>query len=160
MLPIGDLLNSVVAYTGFGKGWRNTSHQDKWQSDMKNEVRRYSIPLTTLLFLLSSLVLVCGQPALGLPSRIPPEQSPPVTASPPPEELPPVEEVAGGDERNTVETFTGEGNEITPPFHISGTEWRITLTAAAEYPEYAVLHVLVYPEGTRRLAWNGIHLQP
>jgi len=74
--------------------------------------------------------------------------------------LPPVDEVAGGDEWNTIETFTGEGDEITPPFHISGTEWRITLTADAEYPEYAVLHVLVYPEGThsictKRISYSG-----
>ena len=149
-----------MAYTGFGKGWRNASHQGEWQPDMENEAKRYSIPFTTLLFLLSSLVLACGQPALGLPSRTPPEQPPPVTASPLPEELPPVDEVADGDEWNTIETFTGEGNEITPPFHISGTEWRITLTAAAEYPEYAVLHVLVYPEGThsictKRISYSG-----
>ncbi|MBC8512703.1 MAG: hypothetical protein H8D32_06965 [Dehalococcoidia bacterium] len=74
--------------------------------------------------------------------------------------MPPVDEVADGDEWNTIETFTGEGNEITLPFHISGTEWRITLTAAAEYPEYAVLHVLVYPEGThsictKRISYSG-----
>lgn len=127
---------------------------------MENKAKRCSIPFIALLFLLSTWVVACGQPALGLPSRTPPEQPSPVTASPLPKELPPVDEVAGGDEWNTIETFTGEGDEITPPFHIFGTEWRITLTADAEYPEYAVLHVLVYPEGThsictKRISYSG-----
>jgi hypothetical protein len=127
---------------------------------MENEAKRCSVPFVVLLFLLSGWVAAFGRPALGLPLPTLPQQPPPVTASQPPEELPTVDEVADGDEWTTVQTFTGEGNETTPPFHISGTEWRITWAIDAEYPEYAAFDLFIYPEGTHsmfteRISYSG-----
>ena len=119
---------------------------------MKSKTIRYSALFTGLLFLLSSLVAGCGQPALSLASPPPPAQPPPATAnstdSQSPEQLPPVDEAADGEEWNMVETFTGEGNETTPPFHVSGTKWRVSWAIDTDYPEYAVFDLFVYPEGT------------
>ena len=127
---------------------------------MENKAKRCSVPFVVLIFLLSSWVAACGRPALGLPSPTPPEQLPPAVDSQPSEELPPVDDVADGDKWNTVETFAGEGNETTPPFHISGTKWRITWAVEAEYPDYAAFDLFIYPEGTHsmftdRISYSG-----
>jgi hypothetical protein len=92
-----------------------------------------------------SIMVACGQPA----------ESPltPATPQPPtnvenqaPAEASPPEEITNEAEWSTVQTFTGKESETTPPFHISGTEWRITWTADVQYPEYAVFDILIYPQ--------------
>jgi hypothetical protein len=73
------------------------------------------------------------QPPAGVENQTPPEVSPP-------------EEAADEAEWRTVQIFTGKESETTPPFHISGTEWRILWTADVQSPEYAVFDVLVYSQ--------------
>lgn len=46
-----------------------------------------------------------------------------------------------------VQTFTGQGDKTTAPFHISGSEWRINWTAVPESPEFGGFGFFVYPEG-------------
>ncbi|MCK4723137.1 MAG: hypothetical protein KAT75_07525, partial [Dehalococcoidia bacterium] len=55
-----------------------------------------------------------------------------------------VDEATSGGEWNAVATFAGEGERITPSFHVSGTKWRISWTIDAEEPENAVLDLLIY----------------
>ncbi len=132
---------------------------------MKSKTIRYSALFTGLLFLLSSLVAACGQPALSLASPPPPAQPPPPPAtanstdSQQPEQLPPVDEAADGEEWNMVETFTGEGNETTPSFHISGAKWRVSWTIDAEYPENAVLKLVIYPQDKPYAIWQTVSHQ-
>jgi len=125
---------------------------------MKSKTIKYSALFIGLFFLLSSLVAACGQPALSLASPPPPALPPPATAnsteSQPPEQLPPVDEATDGEEWNMVETFTGEGNETTPPFHVSGTKWRITWTIDAECPENAVFNLVIYCKDTPYAIWQ------
>ena len=40
----------------------------------------------------------------------------------------------------------GKDNQTTPAFRISGTKWRIIWNVDAQYPEYAVLDILIYPQ--------------
>ncbi len=114
--------------------------------------------------LLASSVVACGlltpSPPPAAPPTPPSAQPPPVAESQPPEQLFPADEAADGEEWNTVETFTGEGNETTPSFHISGAKWRITWAIAAEYPEYAAFDLFVHPEGrystpTKKISHSG-----
>ena len=113
------------------------------------------------VLLLASLVIACGQPALNLPAPVlPPAQPPTITESPLPAQPPPADEAVTGEEWNKVETFIGQGNETTPPFHISGIKWRITWTTDAEYPEYAVFSLFIHPEDmpgipTERISHSG-----
>jgi len=112
--------------------------------------RCVALLLLGLALVSASSTVACRLPAPSPPSPAPPPAQPVVAAeSQRPEQLPTVANVAGGELWNTVETFTGQGNETTSPFHISGTEWRITWTADAEYPEYAVFDLFVYHEGAQ-----------
>jgi hypothetical protein len=105
-----------------------------------------------LALLSASFVMACRLPAPSVaPPAPPPTQLFVAASSQPPDQPPPVANVASGELWNTVETFTGEGNETTSPFHISGSEWRITWTADAEYPEYAVFDAFVYRLGTQSM---------
>ncbi|MFC2050506.1 lamin tail domain-containing protein [Chloroflexota bacterium] len=74
------------------------------------------------------------QPPANVEDQTPPEISPP-------------EQTADEVEWSIVQIFTGKESETTPPFHISGTEWRIFWTADAQSPEYAVFDIFVYPQG-------------
>jgi len=67
-----------------------------------------------------------------------------------------VDDVAGRGEWHTVEAFTGRGGETTPPFHVSGSEWRITWTVDAEYPEHAVLELFIYSQDAPHAIWDSI----
>ena len=82
------------------------------------------------------------------PDTQPPTQSENQTPPEPSQPEPPPEETANGVEWSTVQIFTGKESETTPPFHISGTKWRIIWAADAQYPEYAVFDILVYPQDT------------
>ena len=117
--------------------------------------------LTVPALLLASSVVACGllAPSPQVPAT-PPAQPPPSAESQSPEQLLPVGEDADGGEWKTAETFTGEGNETTPLFHISGTKWRITWAIDAEYPEYAAFDLFIYPEGrqstlTKKISHSG-----
>jgi hypothetical protein len=115
--------------------------------------------LTGIASLLAcSIMVACGQPAESLLTPATPQ--PPTNienqalagASPP-------EETTNEIEWSTVQIFTGRESETTPPFHISGTKWRIVLTAAVQYPEYAVFDILVYPQDkpgmfTKRVSYS------
>ncbi|MCK4722339.1 MAG: hypothetical protein KAT75_03490, partial [Dehalococcoidia bacterium] len=97
--------------------------------------RCVALLLLGLALVSASSIVACGLPAPSPPSPAPPPAQLLVAAEGQrPEQLPTVANVAGGELWNTVETFAGKGNETTSPFHISGTEWRITWTADAEYP--------------------------
>lgn len=123
---------------------------------MTNKAGKYAIPFIGLLFLLSTWVLACAQPAPSPPSPVPPAQPPPAADSQPPEEPPPVVEAANGEEWNTVETFTGKGNKTIPSFRVSGTEWRITWTIDAEYPENTVLNLVIYCQDAPYAIWQTV----
>jgi hypothetical protein len=90
--------------------------------------------------------MACDMPA---PS---PSVTKPVTQPPPNSEnqtspvVPPPERATNESEWSTVQTFTGKDNETTPPFHVSGTEWRISWTAEVRSSEHAVFEILVYPQ--------------
>ena len=129
-----------------------------------NKYEWYPFAVVGLAVLLASLVVGCG---LLPSSRPPPEPAPGST----PPQLPtetggqpesPFRDYEIADEQRwaTVETFAGEGGQVTPSFHISGREWRITWAADTEYPEYAVLDVFVYPDGScslpvERISYSG-----
>jgi hypothetical protein len=71
----------------------------------------------------------------------------------------PPEEATDEAEWSTVQIFTGKESEAIPPFHISGTEWRIFWTADVEHPEYAVFDILVYSHDkagvlTKRISYS------
>lgn len=67
-----------------------------------------------------------------------------------------VDDVAGREEWDTVEVFTGTSGETTPPFHVSGKEWRITWTVDAQYPEDAVLELFVYSQDAPYAIWDSV----
>ena len=115
------------------------------------------------ILLLASLVVACGQTApeaatLALPTS-PPPAAPTSTENQPPEQPPPVDEAADGEEGNMVETFTGEGNETTPPFHVSGSEWQITWTIDTEHPENATLNLVIYCQDKPYAIWQTVSHQ-
>jgi hypothetical protein len=112
--------------------------------------KRYSILSSSVLtLLLVSLLLACSQltpsPAQLAPLPI---KSPPAAENKTQELLPSVIKTTNGGDWNNIQTFTGKGNQTTPPFPISSTKWRITWTIDTEYPEYAVFNFFVYPKGT------------
>lgn len=115
--------------------------------------------LASSVLLLASLIVACGQPALSLPLPAPAAEPPPTTAttgSQPPEQLPPDDKVTDEEQWSMVETFTGNGNEITPSFHVSGTKWRISWMIDTEYPDSADLNLVIYPKDTPYEIWQTI----
>ncbi|MBN2462894.1 MAG: lamin tail domain-containing protein [Dehalococcoidia bacterium] len=103
-----------------------------------------------LSLLVASSIMACGPTTPTTPATKPDTQPPSqVENQTPPEasqpESPP-EETTNEAEWNTVQTFTGKESKTTPPFHISGTEWRIIWTASAQQPEYAVFEIIAYPQ--------------
>jgi hypothetical protein len=73
--------------------------------------------------------------------------------------VPPSEKPTGEAGWNNVEIFTGKENKTTPPFHISGTKWRIIWTVEDPKPEYAIFDILVYPQDnptalTKRISYS------
>jgi len=116
-----------------------------------------SILLAGLALLLASSVIGCGQPAPSpsLPAP-PPAQLPQAGESPPPAQPPSADEAVDGEEWNMVQTFTGGTNEATPPFYVSGTEWRISWAIDAEYPESAVLELFIYRQDAPYAIWDSI----
>ncbi len=110
------------------------------------------------LLLACSIMAACGQPVKS--SRTPTTPQPPTNIeNQTPTEAPPPEQTTNEAEWSTVQTFTGKEGKTTPPFHISGTEWRIIWVANAEHPEYAVFDILVYPQDkpgmlTKRISYS------
>jgi hypothetical protein len=100
--------------------------------------------ITGIVSLLACSVMVaCGQPAES--PLVPATPQPPTSIeNQKPEEASQPEETTNETEWNTVQIFTGIESETTPPFHISGTEWRFIWTADIRYPEYGVFDILVY----------------
>lgn len=118
---------------------------------MKDKARSYSIAPMALLLLLSGWTAVSCQAVPSPPAPVPPADQPLPAESQPPEEVPAVVEAADGEEWKTVGVFTGKDSETTRLFHISGTEWRVMWTTEAEYPEYALLDLFIYSEGSHSL---------
>ena len=126
-------------------------YEERQQCSMKDKARSYSIAPMALLLLLSGWAAVSCQAVPSPPAPVPPADQPLPVESQPPEEVPAVVEAADGEEWKTVEVFTGKDNETTRLFHISGTEWRVMWTTEAEYPEYALLDLFIYSEGSHSL---------
>lgn len=63
-----------------------------------------------------------------------------------PDEAPISEAFANEDEWTTVKSFIGKDSQTTPAFRISGTKWRIIWKADAQYPQYAVFDIFVFPQ--------------
>ncbi|OGN93361.1 MAG: hypothetical protein A2Z75_08795 [Chloroflexi bacterium RBG_13_50_10] len=96
-------------------------------------------------FLACSIMAACGQPIKN--PRTPATPQPPTqTENQTPPEVPPSEKPTGEAEWNTVKVFTGKVNNTTPPFHISGTKWRIIWKVDGSKPEYTVFDIIVYPQ--------------
>jgi hypothetical protein len=139
--------------------WNEGDSADTDNTNMKNEAIRYLISFTVLFFLTLGLVVACAQP-----NPIPPPASPqPPTAQPPtasenqpPEKQPPVNESKDEEEWYTTGTFSGEGNDTIPSFHIYGTEWRITWTIDAEHPETATFKLGIYQKDAPYAIWQTV----
>ncbi|MCJ7654064.1 MAG: lamin tail domain-containing protein [Dehalococcoidia bacterium] len=126
---------------------------------MKNKAIRYLISFTVLLFLTLSLVVACAQPNPSPPPALPknpPAQPPTASENQPPEEQPPVNESKDEEERYTTGTFSGEGNDTIPSFHIYGTEWRITWTIDAADPETAIFKLVIYQKDAPYVIWQTV----
>jgi hypothetical protein len=95
--------------------------------------------------LVCSIMIACGQPAESPPPSETPQPPNNIENQAPAEASPP-EEAINETEWSTVQIFSGKESETTPPFHISGTEWRFIWTVDIKYPEYAVFEILVYPK--------------
>jgi hypothetical protein len=100
--------------------------------------------ITGIVTLLACSVMVaCGQPAEN--PVIPATPQPPTSIeNQKPEEASQPEGTTNETEWSAVQIFTGIESETTPPFHISGAEWRFIWTADIRYPEYGVFDILVY----------------
>ena len=124
---------------------------------MMNKALRYLISFTVLLLLTSSLVAACAQPE-PMPSptlpKPPPVQPPTTSENQTPEEAPPSDEAKNEEEWYMVETFSGEGDETTPTFHIYGTEWRINWIIDAEDPAAAIFKLDIYPKDAPYAIWE------
>src|SRR4030043_2363594 len=126
---------------------------------MKNKAIRYLISFTVLLFLTLSLVVACAQPNPSpppAPPQSPPAQPPTASENQPPEEPPPVSEAKDEEEWYMTGTFSGEGNDTIPSFHIYGTEWRITWTIDAEHPETATFKLVIYQKDAPYAIWQTV----
>ena len=126
---------------------------------MKNKAIRYLISFTVLLFLTLSLVAACAQPNPSPPPAPPqsqPAQPPTASENQPPEEPPPVSEAKDEEEWYMTGTFSGEGNDTIPSFHIYGTEWRITWTIDAEHPETATFKLVIYQKDAPYAIWQTV----
>jgi hypothetical protein len=95
-------------------------------------------------------MVACGQSVEGPLAAVTPQPSIDIENRAPAEAYL-SEETTNEAEWSHVKTFTGKESETTPPFHISGTEWRITWTADVQYPEYAVFDILIYAQDKRML---------
>jgi hypothetical protein len=115
--------------------------------------------LTGIASLLAcSIMVACGQ-SVESPLTPTTPQPPTDVENQAPAEASPPEETTNETEWSTVQIFTGRESETTPPFHISGTEWRVIWTADIQYPEYAVFDILVYPQDkpgmlTKRVSYS------
>jgi hypothetical protein len=127
---------------------------------MRNEATRYLMSFTVLLLLTLNLVVACAQPTPNpVPPTLPkppPTQPPVVTENQTPQEAPPTNEARDETKWYRVESFSGEGDETTPTFHIYGTEWRISWTIDAEYPETAMFKLDIYHKDAPYIVWQTV----
>ena len=124
---------------------------------MKNKAIRYLILFAVLLLLTLNLAVACAQPKPSpppTPPEPPPTQLPIASENQTPEEPPPVSESKDEEEWYTTGTFSGEGNDTIPSFHIHGTEWRITWTIDAEHPETANFKLVIYQKDAPYAIWQ------
>jgi len=107
--------------------------------------------------------MACGLTPPTTPATEPDIQPPSQVENQTPPEIclpePPPQETTSEAEWNTIEIFSGKESETTPPFHISGTEWRIIWTVEVQYPEYAVFDIVIYPQDglgtiTKRVSYS------
>jgi hypothetical protein len=129
---------------------------------MKNEAIRYLISFTVSLLLTLSLVVACAQPNPNLPPALPetPAAQPQTAGDDqPPEEPTPVNEPEDDEAWYTTGTFSGEGNDSIPSFHIYGTEWRINWTIDAENPEDATFKLVIYQKDAPYAIWQTVSNQ-
>jgi hypothetical protein len=134
------------------------------QSKTNSEVEQDRAMLRKVFLLVSAIVMVgsvmaaCGQPAQSPPKPAAPQ--PPTTQEQPPEQTTSVDDTTNEAEWNMVQTFNGKGSQTTPPFHISGIEWRIMWSIDTENLKYAVFELFVYPKDkpdmlTKRTSYSG-----
>jgi hypothetical protein len=103
--------------------------------------------------------MACGL-TVPSPSVPKPETQPPANSeNQTPLEMSPPEQAADEAEWSTVQIFTGKESETTPPFYISGAEWRILWTADFQSPEYVVFDILIYSQDkagmlTKRISYS------
>jgi hypothetical protein len=126
---------------------------------MKRKAIRNLISFTVLLFLTLSLGVACAQSnpsPPSIPPKPPPTQSPAASENQTPEEPPPVGEAEDEEEWYMTGTFSGEGNDTIPSFHIYGTEWRVTWTIDAEHLETATFNLVIYQEDAPYEIWQTV----
>ncbi|MGB8706764.1 MAG: lamin tail domain-containing protein [Dehalococcoidia bacterium] len=112
-----------------------------------------------LALLVASSILACGSITPSAPVAKPKTQPPATVENQQPAAVPPSE--ASGNEAGwtAVKSFIGKEGTTTPAFSISGSKWRIIWTVDAQYPQYAVFDVLVYPQDnlamlTKRISYS------
>jgi len=126
---------------------------------MKNVATKYLVLIVLLLSTLC-LVVACAQPTV---SQTPVASKPPVTKpsstsenqSTIVAETPPNQAVAE-ETWYPVKTFSGQANELTPAFHIYGTEWKLTWTIDADDLEKAVYSLVIYPKDEPYAIWQTV----
>ena len=127
---------------------------------MKNGAIKYFISFTVLLLLTLNFVMACAQPQTSPPHIIPPKPAttvpPAITENQTPEESPSVDDTINEEKWYTIGTFSGDGNYTIPPFHIYGTEWRITWTIDAQDIEAAALDLLIQFNSPSGSIWKTI----
>ena len=121
---------------------------------------RVSLLYVVLALLFAGSIMACEIAAPGPSVTEPPIQPPTNGESQTPPEVSPPEQTAEEVGWSIVQTFAGKESETTPPFHISGKEWRIFWTAETQSPKYAVFDILVHPQDkefvlTKRISYSG-----
>ena len=113
----------------------------------RNVSGRREYVLFAALFLLSAIGLAaCSKPSTLAPSvKSPATKSPAATANQTAPQTTPVNQMVGEEGWQKLQTFTGQDNLTTPPFHIVGVKWRLTWATEATNPKYATFNVFVYP---------------
>jgi hypothetical protein len=112
-----------------------------------------------LALLVASSIVACSSITSSAPVAKPKTQPPATVENQQPAAVPPSE--ASGNEAGwtAVKSFIGKDDQTTPAFRISGSKWRIIWTIEAQYPQYAVFDVLVYPQDnlamlTKRISYS------
>jgi hypothetical protein len=109
-----------------------------------------------LIFLILVVTAACSKPASLAPSVTHPSKTPASTnATQAPAQAAPAASLEQVGWQST-QTFTGQDNLTTPPFHIEGVEWRITWATEVVDPRYATFNVFVYPNKPNALPAKAV----